>query len=52
LYVPKLQATADMVDDRQNNDRQNFPEYLRDYLINRFGNPSTMRFRGPWKGQF
>ena len=30
-------ASADFVDDREHNERQNFPEYLRDHLINRFG---------------
>lgn len=35
MYENKAQA--DLVDDRENNHRQSFPEYIRDFLINRFG---------------
>jgi len=30
-------AHADMVDDREGNTRQSFPEYMRDWMINKFG---------------
>merc|ERR1711939_1087170 len=30
-------AHADMIDDREGNTRQAFPEYMRDWMINKFG---------------